>query len=438
MPELRARGGHHAAALSAATPYHRGHEANLSGRRSRSRRRHDYRQQSTRLLRWVFVIVVLVASAAFFITMSPQSQRSHVRPHSAPESHPLRVLRREAQHQEQLAAQAKAQQQQDQHGQQQQAEEKAENAKKEEDEDEDEEEPVPATTRPPPRRAARRRLGGGDGGCDGRPWDDDLTIEIHVLGYQRPRSLGVLLAQLRDARYDGWAKPVPLVVHLDDSAKHPRVAAVARAVRWPHGALRVSARAARAGRLGLRRMWMDAVTAASAAAGPNALMVVFEDDLRVSALYFQWLLAAVARYGRAMACRDAALVGFSLSPLKVDELARANTRWRARDGLARPGAGAFLSQVPSSWGAAYWSDRWLEFAAFARVRQAPPYFNSTVVVRTKADSLKLTPVKILRTGIFTHWSSEWGHRPAQDPLLLGSGLSAFVAKSRAQGRLTPC
>ena len=31
-----------------------------------------------------------------------------------------------------------------------------------------------------------------------------------------------------------------------------------------------------------------------------------------------------------------------------------------------------------------------------------------------------------RKSTFTHWGSEWGHRPAQDPRLLRSDLSAFV------------
>ena len=156
--------------------------------------------------------------------------------------------------------------------------------------------------------------------------------------------------------------------------------------------------------IGLRDIWLTSLEEASDKAGDNTLLVVFEDDIRVSQHYFQGLLAMVDAYGRNRNCRDQNLMGFSLSPIRVEEFRKPFLRWNASNALGKRNSVhrhiAFLSVVPSSWGAAYWSDRWQEFAKFARKRTKQPFYdkNAEKVVHNATfnyDNLVLTP-KVLQ------------------------------------------
>ena len=93
-----------------------------------------------------------------------------------------------------------------------------------------------------------------------------------------------LLKQLRSANYAGWNEPVTLSIHLDGDASAAAVE-VAEHFNWTRGALEVNVSAQHRG---LRSMWLTTLGAASQEAGKNSLLVVFEDDLRVSSEYFQW------------------------------------------------------------------------------------------------------------------------------------------------------
>ncbi len=81
-------------------------------------------------------------------------------------------------------------------------------------------------------------------------------------------------------------------------------------------------------------------------------MIIFEDDMSVSLDYFQWLLAVVDAYGRNPRCRDANLMGFSLSPIRVNKMRKPFKRWDAR-AVIRNGRNCYLSTTPGSWGTAY-------------------------------------------------------------------------------------
>eukprot|EP00548_Thalassiothrix_antarctica_P001241 CAMPEP_0194143262 /NCGR_PEP_ID=MMETSP0152-20130528/12443_1 /TAXON_ID=1049557 /ORGANISM="Thalassiothrix antarctica, Strain L6-D1" /LENGTH=1068 /DNA_ID=CAMNT_0038842585 /DNA_START=431 /DNA_END=3637 /DNA_ORIENTATION=- len=227
-------------------------------------------------------------------------------------------------------------------------------------------------------------------------------IQIHVIGYRRAPSLERLLDQLRNATYEGWGLSIPLYLHLDGGATD-WVKNIVRRYEWEFGPKILDIRTQPHG---LRGMWLTSMGAAAKVSGNNTLMVVLEDDIRVSKYYFQGLLALVDQYGRNPECRDSNLMGFSLSPIRLEELRKPFTRWNAQKAMGQRGQLvkphlAYLSVVPSSWGSAFWSDRWNEFAKFCELRAKPPYYDhqaEAVASHEKSgnnyDELRMTPPEL--------------------------------------------
>jgi hypothetical protein len=78
-------------------------------------------------------------------------------------------------------------------------------------------------------------------------------------------------------------------------------------------------------------------------------------------------------------------MGFSLSPIHVEELRKPFRRWDA-SAVIQDGRNDYLSTVPGSWGTAYWSNKWNEFTEFVDVWVKPPYYDvqgRTVRARSK-------------------------------------------------------
>ncbi|KAL3773669.1 hypothetical protein ACHAW5_000685 [Stephanodiscus triporus] len=231
-------------------------------------------------------------------------------------------------------------------------------------------------------------------GCDSFEWQVD-EIQVHIIGWKRPMPIKALLNQLEESNYGGWNTTVPLYIHLDGGAL-PEVTTIVNDFEWTHGIKHVNKR--NGNNVGLREMWLFSIGSASKMAGDNTLMVVFEDDMSVSLDYFQWLLAVVNAYGRNPHCRDANLMGFSLSPIRLEEMRKPFRRWNA-SAVIRDGKNAYLSIVPSSWGAAYWSDKWNEFSAFVDVRMKPPYYDVQAEIlkpgqKYNYDKLQVTPKEL--------------------------------------------
>lgn len=235
--------------------------------------------------------------------------------------------------------------------------------------------------------------------CEGEPFEQG-QISIHVFGWRRPKSLHVLLQQLRGSYYHCWEAPVDLHLHVDGNAS-PKVREVASAFQWPHGALHLDLRSSN---VGLREMWLSSLMATASKASPNSLMVVFEDDMRISIFWFQWLIRMIWKYGRNGRCRNAKLMGFSLSPIRWMEMRKPATRWRARAALPSSSLdnNAYLSVTPSSWGASYWADRWVEFDRFVRFRIQPPFYDLEEESKVKNvatyDELRMTPPELYIPG----------------------------------------
>lgn len=201
-------------------------------------------------------------------------------------------------------------------------------------------------------------------------------IQLHIIGWRRAKPLKRLLSHLRDADYFDWRQNIPLYLHIDGEHSS-EVASIANSFDWPHGSKIVDKKESR---LGLREMWLDSLGRASRAAGNNTLLVALEDDVIVSPSYFQWLLTVIDHYSRNPLCRDSRLVGFSLSPVVFQEMFYPYQSWNVQDAMGDLEHGAYLSAVPSSWGAAYWSDQWQEFDKFVRIRMRPPFYNLSLEV----------------------------------------------------------
>jgi hypothetical protein len=233
-------------------------------------------------------------------------------------------------------------------------------------------------------------------------------IQVHIIGWRRPQPMEALLNQLEKSNYRGWNTPIPLHIHLDGGALQ-EVVTIVNEFEWTHGVKLINDRKEN---VGLREMWLSSIGSASKIAGGNTLMIVFEDDMSISVDYFQWLLAVVDAYGRNPHCRDANLMGFSLSPIRVEEMRKPFKRWNA-SAVIQDGRNAYLSTVPGSWGAAYWSDKWNEFAEFIDVRMKPPYYDVQAEhlepsQKYKYDELRLTPKELFipdsRSNV---WPKSW-------------------------------
>jgi hypothetical protein len=214
-------------------------------------------------------------------------------------------------------------------------------------------------------------------------------IQIHVLGWQRVSSLMELLQQLQNAKYENWGMDIPLYIHLDGKASG-KVVEIAKSFHWTHGPKRLDIRTENKG---LREMWFTSMSTAAQIAGDDTLLLCFEDDMRVSSFYFQYLLSVIDAYGRNRDCRDANLMGYSLSPIKIEEMRKPFTRWRAYQQVGDDLA--YLTVLPSSWGVAYWSDRWNDFSEFLKFRLKPEFYFTEAEDNMQPgqpyDELNLTP-----------------------------------------------
>jgi hypothetical protein len=212
--------------------------------------------------------------------------------------------------------------------------------------------------------------------------DAGPCISVHVFMYRRQESTRLLLDSLAAANYSGYTRPVPLVLHIDAAqatqkpladqiaADVEEVCELARAFVWPHGPKVVDIKPTH---VGLRGNWLTAWTDP----GPHDMMIALEDDMVVSAQYFQWLVTLLRIYKLQEPGRDPSLLGISLSPVRVDEISppckHPFRRWMPHGHIS----GRFFTYVhglPSSWGAAYFGAQWAAFLDFVIVRAGPPFY----------------------------------------------------------------
>jgi hypothetical protein len=159
-----------------------------------------------------------------------------------------------------------------------------------------------------------------------------------------------------------------LYIRIDGGASH-RVIEAAFEFEWPNGKKHVLVSNISNG---LRNMWTSIYPH-----NDNEVLIIFEDDMRVSPFFLNWTVHMLIEYGgNQRRPRDPSLIGFSLSPIFLDEISHPFKKWNASKFMPDH-EHLYLHTVPSSWGGVYFADRWKEFLLYFRVRIQLPYFNKT-------------------------------------------------------------
>ena len=223
-----------------------------------------------------------------------------------------------------------------------------------------------------------------------------------MIAWKRIESIKTLLQQLSIADYRGWNRSIDLYFHIDGNGSED-VISICKKFHWKYGKKILDIRTKNNG---LRNMWITALTDAAHIAGNNTIMLILEDDIRVSNHFFRGLLEMIKKYANSPDCRNINLMGFSLSPIKVEELGMRIKPWNAFQGLGRNNNRLFyLSNVPSSWAAAYFSDRWLEFSEFVEIRSKKPFFNPDMeTFRNRTYRKKALDLPSSRSNT---WTASW-------------------------------
>lgn len=162
---------------------------------------------------------------------------------------------------------------------------------------------------------------------------------VVVVAYDRPASLGRLLASVAQARYA--TAEVPLVVSVDGGLAASLE--VAGSAPYTHGPRELLARPSRMGLRGHVLSCGDLATRFGS-------IVLLEDDLAVSPAFHEFAHAALAAYAD-----DEGIAGVSLYSYAIAESSFGP--FEALD----DGTDVFFMQFPSSWGVAWTAAQWQRF-----------------------------------------------------------------------------
>ncbi|GAA6023267.1 hypothetical protein JCM11491_003892 [Sporobolomyces phaffii] len=189
-------------------------------------------------------------------------------------------------------------------------------------------------------------------------------IDVSVITNDRPVSLHRLLLSLRSAHY--FSDDVSLALNLEqttDRLTHRLV----DDFRWNHGPLTLRHRILLGG-------LMPAIVESWYPTSNDTYGVLLEDDVEVSPLFYGWLKFTILeyRYTAAGRARSSRLFGVSLYQQKNIELRPEGRQpfdaHRLFADLALAPTTPYLSQIPCSWGAAYFPEQWREFHAYLALR----------------------------------------------------------------------
>lgn len=189
-------------------------------------------------------------------------------------------------------------------------------------------------------------------------------FDISVITNDRPYSLARLLTALQSTVYLG--DKVHLSLQLEQTADLA-TQALLDDFQWRHGTLTTRHRVVLGG-------LMPAIVESWYPSHNDSYGVILEDDVEVSPLYYSWLKFTVLhyRYSPAQRERSKRLFGVSLYQQRNIELRpEGRQRFDAHElfeSLDMPANTPYLSQIPCSWGAAYFPEVWREFHAYLGLR----------------------------------------------------------------------
>lgn len=189
-------------------------------------------------------------------------------------------------------------------------------------------------------------------------------IDLSVITNNRPASLSRLLTALQDAHYFG--DDVSLSLNLEQTADRATQHLVDD-FEWPFGTVTLRHRIILGG-------LMPAIVESWYPSSNDSYGVFLEDDVEVSPLFYSWLKLSILhyRYYTPMRERSTRLFGISLYQQKNIELRPEGRQPFDAHALFASLSLAptlpYLSQIPCSWGAAYFPEVWREFHAYLSLR----------------------------------------------------------------------
>jgi len=168
-----------------------------------------------------------------------------------------------------------------------------------------------------------------------------MKVAIVVIGYNRSASMERLLKSLAGASFNGF-EDVPLIISLDKSDDHS-VKKVAQRFDWPFGKKEIIHHKSR---LGLRQHVLSCGDLSFDYDG----VIVLEDDLMVSPIFYSYAVAALYAYRNSELIGGVSLynyryvdaIGFPFLPLLAN-------------------GDIYFVKFPSSWGQAWTTGQWKAF-----------------------------------------------------------------------------
>lgn len=189
-------------------------------------------------------------------------------------------------------------------------------------------------------------------------------IDLSVITNNRPTSLSRLLTSLQSAHYYG--DQVSLSLNLEQTADRTTQSVVDE-FRWEHGPVTLRHRILLGG-------LMPAIVESWYPTSNDSYGVFLEDDVEVSPFFFGWLKFSILYYRYYTPMREQAshLFGVSLYQQRNIELRPEGRQpfdaHALFESISLPPTLPYLSQIPCSWGAAYFPEVWREFHAYLGLR----------------------------------------------------------------------
>ncbi|MBS1613909.1 MAG: hypothetical protein JST49_13890 [Bacteroidetes bacterium] len=184
---------------------------------------------------------------------------------------------------------------------------------------------------------------------------------IVIAAYNRPHTLLRLLGTLANAHYGHT--DIPLVLSIDKSDNN-QVADICSAFEWKHGSKHIIEHAEN---LGLKQHIINC----SGLSMQYGSIIMLEDDLMVSPLFYQYAMQALNHYSG-----HNQIAGVSLYSYAVTENGFLPF-YPMADGYSN-----YFMQLPSSWGQAYTAQQWQGFAQWYSSNQQS---NANVLPQYVAD-----------------------------------------------------
>ena len=199
-----------------------------------------------------------------------------------------------------------------------------------------------------------------------------INVKVHIITQNRLDSLKRLCKSLSEARYLG--SKIDLTFNIEANVDSATSQYITQEFKWPHGKIHVHQRI-QMGKL------MAAVTESWYPVSDDEYAIILEDDIEVSPLYFLWAKMALIKY-RYMASDPGVasrLFGISLYTPRVQELNvprvkidpfKLKGEFHIDDNplISENEGPPFLWQLPCSWGAVFFPDKWREFNSYLRAR----------------------------------------------------------------------